>query len=119
LRHQHRRVHRRVHVVPTPDAFTARRATGFGGCVRPERLLNDAAAAASRREYGYWLVFAAAVCWALLGVFSQRLLDAGVSALEIAFWRAALAGCLFIAHAAVTRQLRLLHARDLVAFAAF
>src|SRR5690606_15196780 len=40
-------------------------------------------------------------------------------ALEIAFWRAALAGCLFIAHAAVTRELRLLHARDLVAFAAF
>ncbi len=57
--------------------------------------------------------------WALLGVFSQRLLTAGVSALEIAFWRAALGGCVFIAHAAVTRRLRLLKRSDLLAFAAF
>lgn len=57
--------------------------------------------------------------WALLGVFSQRLLTAGVSALEIAFWRAALSGCVFIAHAAVTRRLRLLKRSDLLAFAAF
>lgn len=64
-------------------------------------------------------MFTAAVLWALLGVFSQRLLTAGVSALEIAFWRAALGGGVFVVHAAVTRQLRLLRRSDLLAFAAF
>lgn len=61
----------------------------------------------------------AACLWALLGVFSQRLLTSGVTALEIAFWRAAIAGVVFVVHAGVTRQLRLHRRADLVAFVAF
>lgn len=61
----------------------------------------------------------AATLWALLGVFSQRLLTVGVPALEIAFWRAALAGVVFIVHAGVAGSLRLRRGADLVAFAAF
>lgn len=68
---------------------------------------------------GYLLVFAAAVLWGLIGVFSQGILDAGVGALEIAFWRAALAGALFAAHARLTGQLKLAGARDFGALAAF
>lgn len=67
---------------------------------------------------GYWLVLLAAVLWALLGVFSTRLLGAGVPATEIAFWRAALAAPLFIVHAALQRRLRIAP-RDLPAFVAF
>lgn len=67
---------------------------------------------------GYWLVLAAAVLWALLGVFSQRLLAAGVPASEVAFWRATLASPLFIAHAAAARSLSLAP-RHLPAFIAF
>jgi len=57
--------------------------------------------------------------WALLGVFSQRLLSAGIPALEIAFWRAALAGAVFIFHAGLARSLRLRRRTDLFAFVAF
>jgi len=68
---------------------------------------------------GYLLVAFAAVLWALLGVFSKRLLDAGVGAMEIAFYRAALGGLLFVLHAGVTRQLRLQRLSDLWAFISF
>jgi drug/metabolite transporter (DMT)-like permease len=68
---------------------------------------------------GYVLILVAATLWALLGVFSQRLLTAGVPALEIAFWRAALAGVVFLIHAAATGQLRLRRGSDILAFAAF
>lgn len=68
---------------------------------------------------GYLLVALAAVLWALLGVFSKRLLDAGVGAMEIAFYRAALGGLLFVAHAGLTRQLRLQRRPDLWAFVGF
>jgi drug/metabolite transporter (DMT)-like permease len=44
---------------------------------------------------GYLLVFAAAVLWGILGLFARGALDAGLSALEIAFWRALLAGGAF------------------------
>lgn len=72
-----------------------------------------------RTDFGYVLVLFAATLWALLGVFSQRLLHVGIPALEIAFWRAAVAGIVFAVHAAVKGQLRLRRASDLVAFAAF
>jgi len=57
--------------------------------------------------------------WALLGVFSQRLLSVGISALEIAFWRAAIAGAVFVIHASFTSGLRLRRQADLLAFIAF
>lgn len=70
-------------------------------------------------DLGHALVLAAATLWALLGVFSQRLLSAGIPALEIAFWRAALAGAVFIFHAGLARSLRLRRRTDLFAFVAF
>jgi drug/metabolite transporter (DMT)-like permease len=51
-------------------------------------------------------------------VFSQRLLASGVPATEVAFWRAALASPLFLAHAARTRALRV-RPRDLPAVVGF
>ena len=76
-------------------------------------------AGSKRTEIGYLLVFCAATLWALLGVFSQRLLIVGVSALEIAFWRAAIAGVVFVIHAGLTSGLRLRRPADLLAFTAF
>lgn len=79
----------------------------------PERLL------------GYPLVLLAALLWALIGIVAKGILEAGVGPIEIAFWRAALGGALFLVHAAVTRRLGLEPAsvrgklRDLAAFVAF
>ena len=44
-------------------------------------------------------ILAAAALWGLLGPVAMVALRAGVTPLEIAFWRAALAGALFAAHA--------------------
>ena len=67
---------------------------------------------------GYLLVFLAASLWGLIGVFSRGVLEAGVGPLEVAFWRAALAGGMFVTHALLTRQLRVAWA-DLLALAGF
>lgn len=56
---------------------------------------------------GTLFVLAAAVMWALIGAFSKALLAQGLGPMEIAFWRAALAGVMFVAHAAVVGKLRL------------
>lgn len=48
---------------------------------------------------GLLLVATAAVLWALIGLFTPALLDEGVAPLEIAFWRSALGGALFLFHA--------------------
>lgn len=61
----------------------------------PERLL------------GYPLVLVAALLWALIGIIAKGILSAGVGPIEIAFWRAALGGALFLAHAAVAGRLAL------------
>jgi len=68
---------------------------------------------------GYPLVFAAAILWGLIGLFSKGVLAAGLGALEIAFWRAALAGGLFVLHAGATGKLRLASRRDLGLLASF
>lgn len=73
---------------------------------------------------GYLLVVTAALLWSLIGVFSRTVLDAGVGALEIAFWRAAIAGTAFALHAALVDKLRLRPRAqggggDLAALAAF
>lgn len=82
-----------------------------------ERSLNTAKA--SNAAGGYLLVALAAVLWALLGLFSKRLLEAGISATEIAFWRAALGGVVFAVHAYLGGRFRLQRRRDLLAFIAF
>jgi len=53
---------------------------------------------------GLLLVLAAALLWSLLGVLSQSLIEAGMGALEIAFWRAVIAGVAFSLHRMVGRR---------------
>ena len=47
---------------------------------------------------GYFFAFMAAACWSLLGIFSRVPIGNGVSALEVAFWRAAFGAVVFVAH---------------------
>ncbi|MDL2344929.1 DMT family transporter [Deinococcus sp. MIMF12] len=49
------------------------------------------------------LILTAAVLWGLLGILGKGAQGAGVGALEVAFWRAALGGGLFALHAGLTR----------------
>lgn len=67
---------------------------------------------------GYAFIVAAALLWATLGPVARFLLEAGVSALEIGFWRATIAAMLFAAHAGVRRQ-PWVATRDLPAIAGF
>ncbi len=60
-----------------------------------------------QRVLGYILVFTAATCWALTGILGKiAIRSASLSGLEVAFWRAALGGGLFIIHAFLTNQWR-------------
>lgn len=68
---------------------------------------------------GYALVFTAAVLWSLIGILSRGLLDAGLQPLEIAFWRAVIAGTLFVAVAAVGRTFQPVARRDLILITIF
>lgn len=70
-------------------------------------------------NYGYLLIFLAALLWALIGVFTRGILDEGVGAMEIAFWRAVIGGAIFIVHALILRKLRLRKSRDAWGFLAF
>lgn len=68
---------------------------------------------------GYLLIFFAAVLWGLIGLFSRGILEAGVGPLELAFWRASLAGGMFVPRALLARQLRVAKASALLAPAGF
>jgi len=48
---------------------------------------------------GYLFIALAAVLWGTLGIVSRIILESGVEALELSFWRATIAGGLFAAHA--------------------
>ncbi|HHP7239179.1 DMT family transporter [Longibacter sp.] len=52
----------------------------------------------SSRVSGYVFTVIAATCWGLLGPVARVAFAEGVSALEVAFWRAALGGGLFAVH---------------------
>lgn len=56
---------------------------------------------------GYLYIVIAASLWGTLGVASRGVLAAGVSPLELSFWRAALGGALFAAQAARMRRTRI------------
>lgn len=49
------------------------------------------------------LMVIAAMLWGTLGIFGKQAQAAGLSPLEVAFWRASLGGLLFGIHAAATR----------------
>ena len=61
---------------------------------------------------GIAMVAAAATLWAFIGLFTPALLRLGVAAVDVAFWRALLAGGCFLVHAALARQLRTRSGRD-------
>ncbi|WP_272700767.1 DMT family transporter [Desulfovibrio sp. Fe33] len=67
---------------------------------------------------GFLYVMAAAFMWGLIGVFTKFILNAGVSALEIAFWRAMFGWVFFLIHAAVAGQIKV-HRSDLPALLGF
>lgn len=67
---------------------------------------------------GVSYVVLAAALWGLLGIFGKLAQQQGVSALEVAFWRATIGGALFAAHASVLRA-RLPTGRDLGLTAGF
>jgi drug/metabolite transporter (DMT)-like permease len=68
---------------------------------------------------GYALVAVAAVLWALIGPLSRELFDEGADATTIAFWRATIAGVLFIVHGVITASLVRPSRRDLVLLVGF
>mgnify|MGYP006268338655 FL=1 len=51
------------------------------------------------RTVGYGFILVAAICWGLLGPVARWALAAGVTPLEIAFWRAVIGGACFVGHA--------------------
>lgn len=55
---------------------------------------------------GYLMVLAAVCCWGLLGPLARFGLDAGLSPMEVAFWRAFLAGGFFLIHALIKGEWR-------------
>jgi drug/metabolite transporter, DME family len=67
----------------------------------------------------YLLVSSAIVLWGLGGIFTKNILEAGVGALEIAFWRLLLSGVLFTLQAFAQRDFKLKAAKDLWYFAGF
>jgi drug/metabolite transporter, DME family len=67
----------------------------------------------------YLLVSSAIVLWGLGGIFTKNILEAGVGALDIAFWRLSLSGVLFCIQAFAQRDLKLKAAKDLWHLAGF
>ncbi|GGJ50867.1 DMT family transporter [Deinococcus roseus] len=54
----------------------------------------------------FWLLTAAAL-WGLLGIFGKLAVQQGLAPLEVAFWRAVMAGSLYFLHSRITRDLPL------------
>jgi len=75
--------------------------------------------AAWGRPVAQGFVFSAAALWAVSGLVIKGLLDAGLGALEIAFWRALLGGGMFWLHGSLKRSLRLQTPTDLGILAGF
>jgi DME family drug/metabolite transporter len=70
------------------------------------------------RTIGYAYIAGAALLWATIGPAARFALRAGISSLEISFWRAAIGGLLFALHAGARGRLRVARA-DLPAVAGF
>src|SRR5690606_10857689 len=121
-RHQPDRVRGRVPLLPRAHGAPARDRAGPRPRLRHEgRGRHDGVSAedAPARPKGYLYVVGAALLWGTIGVFSKRVLEHGVAAVEIAFWRAALAGAAFLVQAVIARTLRLQRPADALGLAAF
>ena len=68
---------------------------------------------------GIVCVLGAAILWALIGLFTPALLDLGLSAVQIAFWRALGGGLCFAAHGVFAGGLRPATGRDAAELSAF
>ena len=75
-------------------------------------MTTSAAPTERRAPSGLALVAVAAVLWAFIGLFTPELLDLGLSAVEVGFWRALLAGMVFVVHAGLRGGLRVRDRRD-------
>ncbi len=53
---------------------------------------------------GYAYIGLAAVLWGVLGPVARLAFDEGLAPLEVAFWRAVIAGTVFVLHAVITRS---------------
>lgn len=65
-----------------------------------------------QRYMGYILILVAALGWGMVGPLCLYCIKAGMTPVEIAFWRTLIGGCLLCAHAACTGSLRLQSGRD-------
>jgi len=66
----------------------------------------------------YLWILTAATLWGCLGILGKSAQNAGISALEVAFWRACLGGMLYLIHSALIRA-QLPRGRDLLVTALF
>lgn len=57
-----------------------------------------------QKYLGYFLLILGGSCWGLTGFLGLSVKDQGVSALEVAFWRALIGGALFAAQAVLTNK---------------
>ncbi|PIE69676.1 MAG: EamA family transporter [Deltaproteobacteria bacterium] len=56
---------------------------------------------------GYFFIITAASCWAAIGIFSSIAFAQGISPMEVAFWRAAIAWLFFCCQAIMTGNTRI------------
>ena len=70
------------------------------------------------KNVAYLWILIAAVLWGCLGILGKSAQNAGISALEVAFWRACLGGTLYLIHSGIIRA-RLPRGRDLLVTALF
>ena len=72
----------------------------------------------TQRTIGYIMLFLAATFWAMTGFMGLSVKAAGVSPMEVAFWRALIGGSLFIVHALLTNNYHVA-TKDRLTFMAF
>lgn len=85
----------------------------------PETSDLAATRATLQPRRGLALVATAAVLWALIGLFTPALLEEGLTAVDIGFWRALVGGLVFAVHAGVAGHGRVRERRDGWALLAF
>jgi drug/metabolite transporter (DMT)-like permease len=72
-----------------------------------------------RSYLGYIYIFLAALCWGLIGPVARFSFAAGISPVEVAFWRACFGGVFFAIHAAALHSFTINAPRDALVFALF
>ncbi len=68
---------------------------------------------------GYCFIFVAATCWGFLGIFGRIAMDAGLSPMDVAFYRALFGGLFMLAHAAAVRDTHIRQRKDMLVFVCF